>query len=126
LRGRWLIASWGALLAATTRFFLLLMALRFTGVPESELRWPEVFVVYALVQGLTIVPLTAGDAGVSEVALIGLLTAATGSEQVNAVTAAVILFRALTWLVLIPIGLVALGIWQRTSRIVDKDRRPTG
>jgi putative heme transporter len=117
LRGRWLIASWGALLAATTRFFILLMALRFTGVPESELPWPEVFVVYALVQGLTIVPLTAGDAGVSEVAFIGLLTAATGSDQVNLITAAVILFRVLTWLVLIPVGLVALGIWKRTSRI---------
>jgi hypothetical protein len=115
LRERWLIASWGTLLAAATRFALLLMALRFTGVPEDELSGAQVFVAYALVQGLTVVPITAGDAGVSEVALIGLLTAAAGRGLVNEITAAVIIFRLLTWLLIIPVGIGALGVWRRTS-----------
>lgn len=115
LRARWLIASWGTTLAAATRFALLLMAVRFTGVPEAALGWPQVFVAYALVQGLTVVPITAGDAGISEVAYISLLTAAAGNEYVNNITAAVILFRLLTWVAVIPLGLGALAVWRRST-----------
>jgi uncharacterized membrane protein YbhN (UPF0104 family) len=116
LRGRWLIAAWGTLLTATARFALLLMALRFTGTGDDLVGSTDAFVVYALVQGLTVLPLTAGDAGVSEVALIGLLTVAAGSDSVNEVTAAVIVFRVLTWLAIIPAGLIALLIWRRSLR----------
>ena len=116
LHDRWPMALWGTFLTACARFALLLMALRFTGVSDEVLGWPQVFVVFALVQGLTVIPLTAGDAGVSEVALIGLLTASAGSEWVNEITAAVILFRILTWLVIIPVGLGAFMVWQRALR----------
>jgi uncharacterized membrane protein YbhN (UPF0104 family) len=91
------------------------MALRFTGVSDEALGWGQVFVVYALVQGLTVLPLTPGDAGTSEVAYIGLLTAAAGSGLVNEITAAVILFRLLTWLIIIPVGIGALAVWRRTA-----------
>jgi hypothetical protein len=114
LRGHWLMATWGTVLTAAARFALLLLALRFTGVPDEALTWTQIFVVYALVNGLTVIPITAGDAGVSEVAYIGLLTAAAGSEHVNAITAGVILFRLLTWLLVIPAGLVTLVVWRRT------------
>jgi hypothetical protein len=114
LRDRWPVATWGTILTAAARYALLLLALRFTGVPEDALTWTEVFIVFALVQGLTVVPITAGDAGVSEVAYIGLLTAAAGSEYVNAISAAVILFRVLTWLLIIPIGLFVIGAWSRS------------
>jgi uncharacterized membrane protein YbhN (UPF0104 family) len=90
------------------------MAVRFMGVPEADLSWLDVFVVYAVVQGLTVVPLTAGDVGVSEIAYISLMTAAAGSQYVNQITAAVILFRLLTWLVLIPVGFGALAVWRRS------------
>ncbi len=118
LRDRWVIASWGTFLTATTRFALLLMALRFTGINEGVLSWGQVFVVFALVQGLTVIPLTAGDAGVSEIAYIGLLTAAAGSEYVNQITAGVLIFRVLTWLLLIPVGLATLAGWN-----IDQRRR---
>ncbi len=114
LRERWLVATWGTILTAGARYALLLLALRFTGVPEDALTWTEVFIVFALVQGLTVIPITAGDAGVAEVAYIGLLTAAAGSEYVNSVSAAVILFRVLTWLLIIPIGLAVLAYWSRS------------
>ncbi|MGB0111880.1 MAG: lysylphosphatidylglycerol synthase domain-containing protein [Ilumatobacteraceae bacterium] len=120
LRERWLIASWGTVLTAATKFALLLMCLRFTGVSEGALSWTEVFVVFALVQGLTVIPITAGDAGVSEVAYIGLLTAAAGSAYVNQITAAVLIFRVLTWLLIIPVGLATLGFWKLQLR-----RHPT-
>ena len=78
LRDRWVIGTWATVITAGARFALLLMSLRFTGTPESAISWPQVFVVYAVVQGLTVLPITAGDAGVSEVAYIGLLTAVGG------------------------------------------------
>lgn len=114
VRDRWPMALWGTSLTAGARFALLLMAVRFTGVPEEIVSWPQVFVVYALVQGLTVIPLTAGDAGVSEVAYIGLLTAAAGRDWVNEITAAVILFRLLTWVIIIPVGLGAFVVWHRS------------
>jgi hypothetical protein len=116
LRDRWLIATWSTVLTAGLRFCLLLLALRFTGVPSEAVGWTGVFVAYALVQGLTVLPITAGDTGVSEIAYISLLTAAAGSEFVNQVTAGVLLFRILTWLIIIPVGLGVLGAWRLTVR----------
>jgi len=116
LHDRWLVATWGTVLTAATKFALLLMALRFTGVTDDVLSWTEVFVVYALVQGLTVFPITAGDAGVSEIAYISMLTAAAGPQYVNQITAAVLVFRVLTWLLIIPVGLAVLGFWQHQLR----------
>jgi hypothetical protein len=116
LRSRWLIATWGTVLTSATKFALLLMCLRFMGVSEDVLSWTEVFVVFALVQGLTVFPITAGDAGVSEIAYIGMLTAAAGSAFVNQITAAILVFRILTWLLIIPVGLGTLGLWKYQLR----------
>lgn len=116
VRGRWPMAMWATVLTSTTRFTLLVMAVRFAGIGEELISWPQLFVVYALLQGLTIVPLTAGDAGVSELALIGMISAVTGAEAVNEVTAGVLVFRLLTWLALIPAGVAALGVWRMTDR----------
>jgi hypothetical protein len=113
LHDRWLVATWGTTLTAATKFALLLMALRFTGVSDDALPWTQIFVVFALVQGLTVFPITAGDAGVSEFAYIGMLTAAAGEQWVNQITAAVLIFRILTWLLIIPVGLGVLAFWKR-------------
>ena len=114
LRSRWPIALWATFLTALTRFGLLLLAVRATGLSDEAISWPQVFVAYALVEGLTVIPITAGNAGVSEVALVSLLTASAGSQSINEVTAAVILFRLLTWLLIIPVGLVAMAVWRRS------------
>ena len=44
---------------------------------------------------------------------MSLLTASSGAATINEVTAAVILFRLLTWLLIIPVGFVALAVWRR-------------
>ncbi len=116
LHDRWLVASWATMLTAATKFALLLMTLRFIGVDDDVLPWTQVFVVFALVQGLTVFPITAGDAGVSEIAYIGMLTAAAGQEWVNQITAAILIFRILTWLLIIPVGLAVLGFWRHQLR----------
>jgi uncharacterized membrane protein YbhN (UPF0104 family) len=130
IRGRWLMATWGTALTATTSLALLVMALRFTGVPEDAVPWFGVFVVFALVQGLTVLPITAGSAGVSEVAYIGMLTAAAGTSYVNSVAAAVIVFRLLTWIAVILAGLGALAVWRvslrraRAPELIEPDAGP--
>ena len=101
---------------AATKFALLLMTLRFIGVDDDVSGWTQVVVVFALVQGLAVFPITAGDAGVSEIASIGPLTAAAGKEWVNQITAAVLIFRILTWLLIVPVGLGVLGFWRHRLR----------
>ena len=103
-----------------TRVALFVMCIRFAGVPEEAAGWPAIFCVWAIVRGLTLIPIMPGNAGVSELAFVGMLTPIAGTEYVNQVTAGVLIFRLLTWLLLIPAGGVAVGLWQlglqRSSR----------
>ncbi len=112
LRDKWLPTTGATILTIVTKCSLLVMALRFVGIPEDVLGWTAIFVVFGLVAGLTIVPITPGSAGVAELALVGLLTPIAGSEYVNEVAAGVLLYRLLTWILLIPAGLVVLAAWQ--------------
>jgi hypothetical protein len=41
-----------------------------------------------------------------------MLAPIAGTGYVNQVTAGVLLFRLLTWLLLIPVGGAAIGLWQ--------------
>lgn len=113
LQERWQIATWAAFLYASAQVGLMLMAVRFMGVPEEALGSTQVFIAFGIVQGLTVLPVTAGNVGVSETAWIGLMGAMAGSGFINEVTAAVIVFRALTWLAIIPLGGLGLLVWRR-------------
>jgi uncharacterized membrane protein YbhN (UPF0104 family) len=119
--GALLRGSWHKSLAAITfvtfvRVALFVMSIRFVGVPESVLSWVAIFCVWAIVRGLTVIPLMPGGVGVSEVAYIGMLTAISGQEYVNQVTAGVLVYRLLTWLLMIPAGGVAMALWQAGLR----------
>lgn len=112
LRDKWLATSGATVLTIAAKCSLLIMSLRFVGIPESALGWAAIFAVFALVAGLTIVPITPGSAGVAEIALVGMLAPIAGSEYVNEVAAGVLLYRMLTWILVIPAGLGALGVWR--------------
>jgi putative heme transporter len=123
LSGRWARAAASLGLVTATRVALFVMCIRFVGVPESAVSWPAIFCVWAIVRGLTVIPIMPGNAGVSELAFVGLLTPIAGSEYVNQVTAGVLLFRLLTWLLMIPAGGVALGLWRvGLQRAADTSR----
>lgn len=116
LRDKWLGTTGATVLATAVKCALLIMALRFVGIPEDALGWSAIFAVYALVAGLTVVPITPGSAGVAELALVGMLAPIAGSEYVNEVAAGVVLYRLMTWILVIPAGLIALGIWRQSTR----------
>jgi putative heme transporter len=103
-----------------TLFVVLLLSLRHLGVSEQEVSTAEAFAVYAFSRLLPlVVPITPGGVGVIDLGYIGGLTAFDGGEKA-AIVAAVLLFRALTYAVQIPIGALTYLIW----RVKSDWRRP--
>jgi uncharacterized protein (TIRG00374 family) len=94
-------------------YLVLLLALRHIGVSNDEVHWAEVLAVFAFVRLLTAIPITPGGLGVVELGLIAGLSSAGGDNA--EVVAAVLIFRALTYLVPIPLGLLTYLFWRRNS-----------
>ena len=94
-------------------FVLLLVILRTLGVTSSEIDAVEAFAAWSLVRLLTVIPITPGGLGIIE---LGLTTAllAFGGENAD-VVAAVLLYRLLTWLPTLAIGLPSALIWKRLN-----------
>jgi putative heme transporter len=111
LRARWHWITLATLVSHISLFLVLLLALRNVGVSQQEVDWVEALVVFAFARLLTAIPLTPGGLGVVEVALITGLAAAGGDRA--AVAAAVLIFRALTYVLPIPIGLLTYIYWRR-------------
>lgn len=110
--------AWKRLTVATvvshlSLFAVLLMALRHIGVANAEVHWTEVLAAFAFVRLLTAIPITPGGLGVVELGLIAGLTTAGGDEA--EVVAAVLIFRGLTYLVPIPVGLLTYLFWRRNT-----------
>jgi hypothetical protein len=112
LRGRWLRAVAAISLVTVIRVGLFVTCVRFVGVPQQAISWLVIFCVWAIVLGLTVIPLMPGNAGLSELAYVGLLTPIAGRRYVNEITAGVLIFRLLTWVLLIPAGAAAIAIWR--------------
>lgn len=116
LADKWQAATFATVLTVIAKCALLVLSLRFVGIPEADLSWSAIFAVFALVAGLTVIPITPGSAGVSEIALVGMLAPIAGSQWVNEVAAGVLIYRLLTWLILIPVGFGVLGWWRLSLR----------
>jgi uncharacterized membrane protein YbhN (UPF0104 family) len=92
---------------------VLLLALRFAGVDAGQAGWVEVLAVFSFARLLTAIPFTPGGLGVIELALITGI-AATGGERAE-VAAGVLIFRALTFVLPIPLGLATYVFWRRNT-----------
>jgi uncharacterized membrane protein YbhN (UPF0104 family) len=116
LRRRWHVITVATLAGHLTVFVLLLVCLRVTGITEGEVTVTEAFAAWALVRILGALPLTPAGVGFVEVGLTGALVAF-GAPNVEAV-AATLLYRALTVLPTLALGLLAAATW-RTHRPGD-------
>ena len=94
-------------------FAILLVSLRVVGVPESAVTVVEAFAAWSLVRLLSAMPITPGGLGIVEVGLTSALVAFGGSS--DRVVAAVLLYRALSTLPTLALGLVSGGIARRIS-----------
>jgi uncharacterized protein (TIRG00374 family) len=111
LRARWHWITLATVVSHLSLFAVLLLALRFIGVGADQVGLPEALAVFAFARLLTAIPFTPGGLGVIELALITGLAAAGGPRA--SVAAAVLTFRALTYVLPIPIGLATYVFWQR-------------
>ncbi len=111
-----LIGTRGWALAAATvaghanLYLLLVLCLRAVGVERATLGWAPILAAFAFGRLVTALPITPGGLGVMEVGLTGALSAV-GSASTAALVAAVLLFRALSFALPLPLGLVGLLIW---------------
>jgi uncharacterized protein (TIRG00374 family) len=110
-RGIWLTLATAA--GHLSTFALLLVILRALGVPSDEISVVEAFAAWSLVRLLTVIPITPGGLGIIELGMSGALLAFGGSNA--DVVAAVLLYRLLTWLPTLAVGLPSALIWRRLN-----------
>jgi uncharacterized protein (TIRG00374 family) len=120
VRARWLWITLATLVSHLSLYFVLLLALRHIGVSGHQVGWVEALAVFSFARLLTAIPITPGGLGIVEIALITGLSAAGGERP--EVAAAVLLFRALTYVLPIPLGLATYLFWKRNRSW----RRPPG
>lgn len=120
LSKRWPTLTVATLVSHTALYLVLLLALRHVGVSEQEVGWAQVLGVFAFVRLISLVPLTPGGVGLVELGYIGGLYIA-GRHAADVplevfqaqITAAVLVFRTLTYALQVPIGGITYVIWQR-------------
>jgi uncharacterized membrane protein YbhN (UPF0104 family) len=117
---KWVALTLSTIASHTCLYLVLLLSLRHLGVSEQEISWAQVLGVFAFVRLISAFPITPGGVGLVELGYIGGLYLA-GKSRTNApldvfkaqVTAAALLFRALTFGAQIPLGGITYLIWQR-------------
>jgi uncharacterized membrane protein YbhN (UPF0104 family) len=123
LEGRWILITATSLVSHLSLYLVLLVTLRHVGVSNDEVSWAQVLAVFAFARLATAIPLAPGGAGVVEAVLIGGLVAAGGAK--TEVVAAVLVYRALTWLLPIVVGIVCYLWWRRRSFVAPSKAAPT-
>jgi putative heme transporter len=123
VQSRWVAITVTSLVSHLSLYLVLLVTLRHVGVSDAEVSWAEVLAVFAFARLATAIPLTPGGAGFVEAVLIGGLVAAGGVRP--QVAAAVLVYRALTWLLPIPVGIGTYLWWRRRSLVAAGPEAPT-
>jgi putative heme transporter len=109
LRHRWAALTAATLVNQLTVFLVLVVSLRALEITRSEVDVVEAFAAWSLTRALGSIPITPGGLGVQEVALSGALVAF-GAHNAAAV-AATLLYRTLTFLPSVVLGLVAAATY---------------
>jgi uncharacterized membrane protein YbhN (UPF0104 family) len=110
LRARWHWLTLATVVSQLSLFVVLLVALRAVGVDAQDVGAIEALAVFAFARLLTAIPFTPGGLGVIELALITGLSAAGGARA--EVAAAVLIFRGLTYVLPILLGVIAYLFWR--------------
>jgi uncharacterized membrane protein YbhN (UPF0104 family) len=110
--GRWRRLTGATLVSQLTSVLILGVALRMMDVPQHEVGWAQIIVaIEGAAIAATFIP-TPGGLGVTEAALMAILSYGVPASQDNAILAAIILYRAATWLQSTVLGLPAYLTWR--------------
>jgi uncharacterized protein (TIRG00374 family) len=111
LRRRWHLLTAATLAGQLTVFLVLYTSLRVFDVSSVEVTGIEAFASWSLIRLLGSLPLTPGGVGIVELGLTGLLVGFGGNQ--DEVVAAVLVYRFLTVVPTLVLGLIAAAIWKR-------------
>ena len=123
-RAAGLVATRGWRITVTTAaanvilWLVLLACLRGTGLSQAQVSWQTSLAAFAFVRLLTVLPITPGGLGIIELGLVGVLAAGTDHRASAQVTAAVLLWRAVTYLPPIPLGAAAFLVWRHAPALI--------
>jgi uncharacterized membrane protein YbhN (UPF0104 family) len=118
----WRIA--GATVASHLMLWLVLLAcLRAVRLSQAQLPWQTSLAAFAVIRLLTVMPITPGGLGITELGLIGILAGGAGHEASAQITAAVLMYRAVTYLPSIPLGALACLTWRYAPAFISTARR---
>ena len=101
-----------------TLWLVLLACLRGVGLSQAQVPWQTSLAAFAFVRLLTVLPITPGGLGITELGLIATLAASAGGRASAQVTAAVLLYRAVTYLPPIPLGAIACLTWRHAPTLI--------
>ena len=104
------------MLANVAFWFVLLACVRASGLTQAQVSWQASLAAFAIVRLVTVLPVTPGGLGIVELGLTAPLIAGLGSDASARVVAAVLLYRALTYLPSLPLGALAYVWWRHGSR----------
>jgi putative heme transporter len=122
-RGWWITVATAA--SNLTLWLVLLACLRGLGLSQAEVPWQTSLAAFAFVRLLTVLPITPGGLGITELGLIAILAAGAGHRVSAEVTAAVLLYRAVTYLPPIPLGAIACLVWRHAPGLIRTGPRNT-
>jgi uncharacterized protein (TIRG00374 family) len=115
LRHRWHFLTLATLAGQLSVFLVFLVSLRVVGVSANEVGAVEAFAGWSLVRLLGSLPITPGGLGVVEVGLTGALVGFGGNNA--EVVAAVLVYRFLTIVPTLLLGLLAGATWRRLKGV---------
>ena len=101
-----------------TLWLVLLACLRGVGLSQAQVPWQTSLAAFAFVRLLTVLPITPGGLGITELGLIATLAVGADHRVSAQVTAAVLLYRAVTYLPPIPLGAIACLIWRHAPALI--------
>jgi putative heme transporter len=110
LRRRWHVLTLATLAGSLSVFFVLFVSLRALDVPATEVSLVEAFAAWALVRLIGSIPITPGGVGIVELGLTGALVGFDGNNA--GVVAAVLVFRFLTIVPTLALGLLSAASWR--------------
>lgn len=96
-----------AVVSHLSLYAVLVITLRNVGVSEAEASWAKVLAGFAFVRLLSAIPITPGGVGIVELGYVGFLATGAAAGLDSQIAAAVLVFRAVTYV--LPIGLGAVA-----------------
>lgn len=124
LQHRWMMLTFATVVSHLSLYLVLLATLRNVGVSQDELSWIAVLAAFSFVRLISALPITPGGVGVVELGYAATMTIGLDSTTRAQVVAAILVFRAITYLLPIPLGAISYVTWRanKTWRLTEDER----